>query len=334
MEDRTEFVKEQLRSYSGATRPSPLYTFVLCPYHSERTPSFQVRHDPTKPRSVGWGQCRGCGVAHKWNDFAPLLGLKTFGKPSPEGKFEKVPLTHYDDELFGDGSSSSQSTCDIKDYPLTKRNWNKIIGEGKRWRSFSYDRLLQIGAKFSVRSTGSYSTTYVRLPVNVNGVEVGWIHGRLTKHEKYPSYLNMPGIWSKKKGLFLFDQSKELMRKLGLKTVVIVEGPRDALRLYCKGIPAVCMLGTQSWTKAKLRCLESIGAEHVVVCMDGDKAGRDATRLLIKGQRKTSEGYDQVTPPMDEVFTVTNFKLYIRSPEDDPGSMSMALVQELKSLLK
>lgn len=333
MEDRTEFVKEQLRGYSGAKRPSPLYTFVLCPYHSERTPSFQVRHDPTKPRSVGWGQCRGCGVSHKWNDFAPLLGLKTFGKPSPEGKFEKVPLTHYDEALFGE-SSVDTSTYTIHEYPLTDKNWNKLIGEGKRWRSFSVDRLRQIGAKFAIRKSTGYSSTYIKLPVNVHGVEVGWIHARLKKHETYPSYLNMPGIWSKKKGLFMFDQSRTLMQSLGLKTVVIVEGPRDAFRLYCKGIPAVCMLGTQSWTKAKLRCLESIGAERVIVCMDGDNPGRDATRLLIKGERKTKEGYEKVAPPMDEVFTVVNFKLYTKSPGDDPGNMSLALVQELKSMLK
>lgn len=315
-------------------RPSALYTFVLCPYHSERTPSFQIKHDSSKPGSVGWGQCRGCGVSHKWNDFAPLLGMQTFGKPSPEGKFEKVPLDRYDQELFGDvNAAPNDSQVEIKDYPLNDKNWNKLIGAGKRWRGFSVERLREIGAKFAVRSAPGYATTYIRLPVNVNGVEVGWIHGRLQKHAKYPSYLNMSGVWSKKKGLFLFDQAKALMLRLGLKTIVIVEGPRDALRLYCKGIPAVCMLGTQSWTKAKLRCLESIGAERIIVCMDGDKAGRDATRLLIKGERKTTEGVELVAPPMDEVLQVKNFKLYLKSPGADPGNMSLALVLELKSML-
>lgn len=329
LEDRTGFVKAQLTQYSGKKLSTPNYTFVLCPYHAEKTPSFQVSHNSARPRSAGFGTCRGCGAKHKWNDFAGLLGLEAFGRISDEGEFTKMPMDYYDDAIFG---SDSKDKDQVKTYSLTEANWTKVFGKANaKWRTFDREFLESIGAKLTIRKDGLY---YVHLPVLINGVEKGHVHGRLKKEVPYASFLNKSGQWSKTHGLLMYDQAIALAQKLGVKTLVLVEGPRDALRLLHEAIPAMCILGTQSWSKQKIRLLADTDFDRIVVCMDGDKAGKDATRLLVKGERIDSERVrHQVFPSLRESFKVINFGLYNLEPDADPCSMSANAIKQLKELI-
>ena len=329
LEDRTGFVKAQLAQYGGKKITNTNYTFVLCPYHAEKTPSFQISHNATKPRSSGFGTCRGCGARHKWNDFAPLLGMEAFGRISDEGSFSKMPMDYYDDAIFG---KSDKDTNEVKTYSLTDANWTKVFGSTTaKWRTFGRDFLASIKAKLTIRKDGQY---YVHLPVLINGVEKGHVHGRLVKEKDLTSFLNKPGPWSKTHGLLMYDQAIALAKKKGYRTLVLVEGPRDALRLLRAGIPAMCILGTQSWSKQKIRLLSDTDFDRIVVCMDGDKPGRDATRLLIKGERIDSKGVtSQVVPSLRESFKVINFGLYNLEPGADPCSMSQSSLRQLKELI-
>ena len=74
--------------------------------------------------------------------------------------------------------------------------------------------------------------------------------------------------------LYGYHQTAGLRRRYG---VVLVECPWGVLRLAQLGIPAVALLGTRLSSRQHKLLYDM---PTVVVMMDGDKAGRDATRII------------------------------------------------------
>ena len=90
--------------------------------------------------------------------------------------------------------------------------------------------------------------------------------------------------------MFGYDLAKKLIKKRGLKRVVIVEGPRDALRLLSNGIPACAILGTQNFTQTKAMYLTGLGVDEILIMPDNDRAGkhmRDLVRREVGNLCKT-----------------------------------------------
>lgn len=266
--ERLQFVRDQLSSYSGVSRKGPEgSTFVLCPFHSEKTPSLRIFHG-NDSRNPGWGKCYGCGEQGSWNKIAPALGLAPFGPQKPTEAYAR-PFS------LSDEDSDESTTEDLKFEPLPKN---------KKWRGIPTNFLRKLGCKVYINQWG-YKGVF--LPVDVGNEQRGYIKARFrkddnpVKSERRPSYVNKKGSWVKTHGLFLFDQSLTVLKKRKTRTVVLVEGPRDALVLLMKGIPAMAILGTHSWTDAKRRLLETYGVRRVVVLMDGDEAGNKAADLLM-----------------------------------------------------
>lgn len=274
---RLDFVKSQLASYSGKKIMHDTYTFVLCPYHSERTPSGRIYHNPND-RWPGTFRCYACGAKAKWDELAPRLGLKGFKVGKPKDEFT-IDIKN-DASLFFEESEADLVPEKIKLRPLPK---------DKVWRGIKTNFLRKIGGKICTTKNPKHGWTKpkVYLPVLIKGELSGYVKARFRKHEEFPSYVNAPGPWSKSKGLFPYDYAIQMMLDLDSTTVVLVEGPRDALRLLQFGIPALCILGTHSWEDAKTRLLEIGGVETVVILMDGDCAGKKAIKLVRKSVRLT-----------------------------------------------
>ena len=311
------FVIAQLNTYAGDKKViNGGSTFVRCPYHTEATPSFRIFHSPSS-KSPGFGKCYGCGASHPWNEFAPKLGLKGWEYAKPTALYAHSIATQSEDT----------EADDLVLYDLP---------EGKVWRSIPTDFLISIGAK---KCTNKWGTAMVYLPVMVLGRERGYIKARLRKEKDKPSYINSKGSWSRNSGLFMYDYVHE--RWPETKTVVIVEGPRDGLRLNYKGIPTISILGTQSWSDRKTRYLEMLGVASVILCMDGDCAGREAVAKL--------------KPKIETLLTVYEFDLtgedspYAQFAEEDhptkaakaagvelwdPMNMPLDKLKQLKRLVK
>jgi 5S rRNA maturation endonuclease (ribonuclease M5) len=160
----------------------------------------------------------------------------------------------------------------------------------------------------------------------VNGKEYGHTDALFDKPAKGKgtSYLNKKGAWSKTHALFPFDQAIRLMNELGIKTIVLVEGPRDALRLIRAGIPAIAIFGTKSWSLMKVRLLQLAGVERIVLCMDGDPSGQDAT--------------DHILPTIEDGFEVKVIKLWVvakklKRDKIDPGNMPTGVLRRLEKMV-
>lgn len=102
-----------------------------------------------------------------------------------------------------------------------------------------------------------------------------------------------------------------------MTTVVLVEGPFDALRLCYLGIPALSILGTSNWSFSKLSTIQGMGCKKLIICMDGDKAGRLAEAHIFE------ETADKIKRK--------RFRLPINEEDPvDPGNMNDELIEALR----
>ncbi len=297
------FIKNQLARYSGPKKESSGYTFVCCPFHQEKTPSFRIFHSDDS-LSPGFGKCYGCGEKARWNDLAERLGLEPFekGPPKVEHSFD-LGVGRTRDELLNTG--------DTEKLQYSKLNF-------KKWRGIKASLLSDIGAKLCQKQyeDGSWSAKMLWLPVKVNNQTKGYIKARLKKQEGMTSYINAPGKWSLTYGLFPYDYAVDVMSQLDFSTMALVEGPRDALRLLSEGIPACAMLGTQSWSSRKSMLLSLADVNRVIIITDSDRAGDKAR--------------DMLDPLLREHFRVKHFRL----PQGvDPFEATDKQIERLKRLV-
>lgn len=327
---RVDHVKAELSKVQSKPGSHGLFSFILCPFHSERTPSGRVSHNPAYPWSAGNFKCYGCGATAKWDKLVASVGLDPFPDEAPDPSRETFVPTRVAERF---SAFSQPEGDDLQFKSLTGDFARELPGlQDGEWRGFDLDWLAStVGAKLCYFPGGRY---YVYLPVTISGVERGFIRAQLKKprDKTIPSYINAPGRWSLQHGLFPYDAAKSLMRTKGLSSVVLVEGPRDALRLVHEGVPAVCILGTHSWTENKVRLLELFGASRAIVCFDGDAAGAKASDLVLSGMRADASGATtRVAPPLRSVFeSVRRINLEALVPdgsteEFDPGNVPWEL---------
>jgi 5S rRNA maturation endonuclease (ribonuclease M5) len=150
----------------------------------------------------------------------------------------------------------------------------------EEWRGVKRELLEKTGCRLCyLDRTGEF---YVWMPVMVQGEMKGYVKACLEKPEEGPSYINASGKWSGQYGFLFYDYAVELAMRKGLNTVVLVEGPRDALRLLRYGIPAMAVLGALNWNEEKRYVLEQSGIENLILFFDGDDAGIAATKGIYK----------------------------------------------------
>lgn len=320
MNPKSQHIITQLEIYSGAKTRQPNSMMICCPYHPDDTPSMRIYF-----RS-GMAKCYGCKASTTFDDMAPDIGLQPYVH-DPMKPVERIRRTRKPKTQDSSGDAVIPESWTLKDLP-----------KGRVWRGFKTEFLSKVGCKLCEMEYGSY----VWLPVYINGRLRGYSNGRLQKVKGKTSYINSPGRWTLQEGLFPFDYAINLMRRRKLCTVVLVEGQRDALRLLSLGIPALCIMGSNSWTENKSQILEIAGVEHVMVMMDGDLAGIEATKIIM--------------PTLDGLFATTVVKLWSmpgsywpkykrltleeqKLPEHksklwDPGNVPIEILQQVKNRLR
>ena len=304
------FVKSQLQSYPGEKKPGPNdSTFILCPFHNEKTPSGRVFHSNTT-RSPGYFRCYGCGTHCSWDTLAVKLGLRPWRRVKPSDEYAAaIPMVSTEEDAEKQGRGRL-----VLGRPLPR---------DKVWRSLPTNFLIKLGARFCTMyyPDSDYTTEdFIYLPCHVRGSLKGFIRARLRKEPEKPSYLNKPGPWSHIYGLFPYDYAISLMENTTGNTIVLVEGPRDALRLCHLGIPTMCILGTHSWSPAKSRVLELGGVDNVMLFMDGDKAGRLAT--------------EELESALQLLFNVQSMRLPMDENKWDPGNCPLWMLDKLKRRIR
>ena len=284
----------------------------LCPFHSEKTPSFTVSDEK------GFFHCFGCS-AHgdvisfvmqnesvDFKEALKILAAEAGINISDYGGFEKkVTKESIDAHNIVEVSKNyfvsilnSSSGLKVREYLKQRKISEKAyqyfeLGFSKnvsnnlilflKNKNYSLESIINAGlARESIKNNQTYDFFRNRLifPIHDNsGVAIAFGGRGLGGVE--PKYLNSPDtiLFKKKKMLFNFHRAKKYVQKHKLPFIV-VEGYLDVISLYHIGLyGAVAPLGT-ALSEDQLILMWRISNEPII-CMDGDKAGyRAAVRTL------------------------------------------------------
>lgn len=227
----------------------------------------------------GIAECFACKQKWTFDDVASALGLEPFIRDPMRPLKSTVIMANLPDpdddplQLF-----DRSGLADYIQRPLPK---------DRLWRSIPTNLLIAVGCKLMEHR--EWGTKYIFMPTMINGEMRGYTRARMHKVEGKPTYIHAGGAWSKLDGLFPYDFAVSFMKRIGSSTMVGVEGQRDALRLLYEGIPAVCILGTNSWSDNKAILLDAAGVTRFIPFMDGDDAGIGATDVLVESASKFME---------------------------------------------
>ena len=280
----------------------------LCPFHSEKTPSFTV--NPKR----GIFHCFGCGVGGDAFGFlmrqdrlafpeavrtlAQRAGveLPTQRAPEVEGKLEglrrvmSLATQFYTDALWGRDGAKARTYIEGRgvDLEVARRfglgyapeGWNALLTQMAK-EGVTEAELVAAGLALPRQNApGFYDRFRGRLLFPIRDLQgrVVAFGGRALGAEE-PKYLNSPetALYVKGQMLYALDVARESMRQKN--RAVVVEGYLDCLMAHQHGFTeTVAALGT-AFTAAQLGLLRRY-ADEVVSVFDADAAGQKATSRL------------------------------------------------------
>lgn len=281
----------------------------LCPFHSEKTPSFTV----TPERQIFY--CFGCGVGGnvisflmKVEGISFLEALKSLAKryriEIPEKKLTPAQIKKISERerffeinslassFFRENLASATPEAAIARQYLEKRGIDPSLAAsfGIGYASESWDSLLkflsgrnvspdvagQIGLAVKGKNGSFYDRFRNRIVFPIHDVSgrVTGFGGRVLDDSK-PKYLNSPetALYHKGRSIYALNLAREKCRQEGV--VYISEGYIDIVSLHQFGVTnSVATLGT-ALTVDQIRILKGYASQMVLV-YDSDEAGRSA----------------------------------------------------------
>lgn len=303
--DRADIV-DLIGGYVDLKRSGSNY-MGLCPFHSEKTPSFSV--SPSK----GIFKCFGCGVGGDVITF--IMKRENLGfREAVEFLADKynIRLNEYKDEnkevrekrdrfyeinreaalyFWKNLNSSKKAKLYLKNRMLNEKTIRSYgIGYSKDSWTDLLDYLKSLGYEeeelfelnlVSKSKNGNYIDRFrdrIMFPIiNRNNRVIGF--GARGFFDAKPKYLNSKETPIFHKGNNLFNMniiSKESSRE----RIILVEGYMDVISLYNSGINySVASLGT-SLTADQAKIIKKM-ARDIYICYDSDDAGINATSRAI-----------------------------------------------------
>ena len=297
------------------------YYKACCPFHSEKTPSFVVNPDTQSWRC--FGACAEGGdiftfaqKRHGWsfvealNELGRIAGVEV-EKKSPEQKARD----EYHDKLRGMLEtaadyyhkyllSRAEDAGAVRAYVMQERGFTEAsirewqLGyapdDWTRMRDalheLGYDDDDIIAAGLANRSDSGrvYDRFRNRLMIPIadrRGRVIG-VGARAIAPDDKPKYLNSPQtpVFDKSRTLFGLDKARQAIRETD--TAVIVEGYMDVIQAHQAGYAnVVAQMGT-AMTEHQLDLIAPRHAKTVILGLDADDAGQNATRRSLEVARK------------------------------------------------
>ncbi len=303
--ERSDIV-DVVGSYVRLSKKSGSNLFGLCPFHSEKTPSFSVSADRQIYHCFGCG--KGGGVINFIMEIENLsfpeaveFLAKRAGMAIPEqedGRESKKRRRMA--ELNRDAAKYFYSNLSLPigkpalDYMASRRispttakrfglgyapdSWDGLI-KAMTEKGYSEFELRDAGLVRTGKNGGHYDTFRNRLMfpvIDVKGDFIGF-SGRILGDGE-PKYMNSPEtiVFNKSRNLFGLNLAKK--SKNGY--IILSEGNIDVVMMHQAGFDsAVASLGT-SLTPEQARLISRYTNE-VIIAYDNDEAGRKASRRAI-----------------------------------------------------
>lgn len=285
-----------------------------CPFHQEKTPSFQVTPEMRRYK------CFGCGVGGDAISFVQRLLGKSFVDAVRElareagvdleaaqdpATLERERIKEATDvafEHFRERLRDPAAGRFARDYVASRgvsEEMAKAFGLG--WAPASWSELadklrargiLEFGlaaglVQKRVHADGYYDLFRSRLIIPIRSPEGRCIAfgGRLleppgAEKSDGPKYLNSreSKLYNKSEVLYGTDQAREEIRRK--KAAVLVEGYFDCIGLHQVGVKHTVALCSTALTPGHLALLHRLEAKELLLLLDGDEAGRKAVERL------------------------------------------------------
>jgi DNA primase len=289
---------------------SPRYT-GLCPFHTEKTPSFSVH------AGHQFYKCFGCGVSGDLFKFVMEIERISFFealKLVAERNGMTMPKREYSDpdaKLRGalmemhetaarvfQSNLNSPSGAQARQYLVSRNVSPEQIAEFglgfsdpggnqlvRQFESrFAPEQLEQSGLVAKRQEgTGYYDRFRGRLmfPIHNESGKVIGFGGRALRAGEEPKYLNSPetALYRKSYVLYNLHRAKDAMRKSD--HTVLVEGYMDVIGVYSAGVHNVVASCGTALTNTQVRALKR-HSERIVVNFDPDTAGANAAERSIQ----------------------------------------------------
>lgn len=300
------------------------YYKACCPFHEEKTPSFVVREDQQTWRC--FGACADGGDIfsfamryHNWDfkqalqELGQLAGVEVTQR-SPEQQVqdtyreklrgivsEAADIYHRKLMAANDEASRaalvyarekrglSDETLRVFGMGYAPDGWSKMT-DYLRDLGYSDEDIVAAGiASVSEKSGKVYDRFRNRLVVPIRdhrGRAVGF-GGRVLPGDDGPKYLNSPQsqVFDKSRLLFALDLAADAMRDTGV--AVIVEGYMDVITAHQAGFHnVVAQMGT-AMTETQLGLIAPKLAQTIVLALDADAAGQNATMRSLEVARES-----------------------------------------------
>ncbi|WP_308796414.1 DNA primase [Agromyces silvae] len=304
----------------------------LCPFHDERSPSFNVRPQ------LGYYHCFGCGESGDVYTFLQKIDHVSFSEAVERMAGRIAYQLHYEEgggpaqdhgnraRLLAANQAAAEFFTEQLVAPeadpgrrflgergfdaeaarrfgvgFAPKSWDRLTNHLKG-RGFSVDELAAAGLVSQGR--GVYDRFRGRLvwPIrDVTGQTVGFGARRLLDDDDGPKYLNTPetAIYRKAQVLYGLDLAKRDISRN--HRVVVVEGYTDVMACHVAGVTtAIATCGTAfgvEHIRVLRRVLGDDAGGEVIFTFDGDAAGQQAAmRAFADEQRFTAQTYVAVAP--------------------------------------
>lgn len=315
-------VKEQIKRSVSITdvvstyvnlKPAGKYLKALCPFHTEKTPSFFVM--PEKDSF----SCYGCNKFGDIFTFIQEIENLNFSesmnflvdkfnipitrekqRPSVKKdvyvKINEIALKYFRSRLLDSAEGKNamaylekrgilRKTVDNFSMGYCDNKWDGLYSH-LRQKSCDIQKSIELGLLIKGNSNRIYDRFRGRIifPIlSESGIPIAF--GGRTIYDEPNKYLNSPDtpLYKKSKHLYGFNLAKRAIRDK--KQVILVEGYFDVVSLYQGGVENVtASLGT-ALTEQQIYLLKRF-AEKIYLFYDSDKAGVDAA---VRGIEKMFE---------------------------------------------
>lgn len=307
----------------------------LCPFHDEKSPSFQV--SPSK----GLFHCFGCQEGGDTIAFVMKIDHLSFSETVERLAAQAGITLRYEEGGYNPSTQRGERTRLVEAHKIAAQFYVEQLAtspEAEIGRKFlaergfdqaaaahfsvgyspaGWDHLTRFlrGKGFTDREliTSGLSQDGRRGPIDrfrgrlmwpikdIGGDVVGFGARRLRDDDNGPKYLNTPEtpIYKKSQVLYGIDLAKKEIAKVS--RAVVVEGYTDVMACHLAGVPtAIATCGTAFGTdhiKILRRLLMDNGSARVIFTFDGDAAGQKAAlRAFEDDQKFAAETYIAIAP--------------------------------------
>lgn len=284
----------------------------LCPFHSEKSPSFIVSAERQSFKCFG---CQEGGdvisFLQKYDGMSFLEALETLAKrvgitltsyrPTSQDAYKKklLEIMSLSSEYYHFLLTKHKSGEEAREYLKSRGIGSEAINQfylgyaPNQWRSvsdflitkkkYAPEDLEAVGLVIR-KDANSYYDRFrgrVMFPLRDHkGVVVGFSGRTLLKDEKEAKYINSPEtmLYSKSKLLYGLWENREYIRKAD--SIVLVEGELDMIPSWQAGAKNVAAIKGSAFTNEQAQLIARF-TKNVVMSLDSDTAGQEAIKRAV-----------------------------------------------------